>query len=163
MTKDGREDAADCIHKMPIHYFEEEPVGKTANRITHDISGITMMFDKILNLGFSASFSFILAYYFMFKLDVTLALVSLMLIPVYVLWANFFTKKLNSYATKINELSSLITAKLNENINGINIIKMFNYQKGAIDTFNDTNSEFMKESMKEVRSEEHTSELQSQR
>ncbi len=151
MTKDGREDAAECIHKMPIHYFEEEPVGKTANRITHDISGITMMFDKILNLGFSASFSFILAYYFMFKLDVTLALISLMLIPVYVLWANFFTKKLNSYATKINELSSLITAKLNENINGINIIKMFNYQKGAIDTFNETNSEFMKESMKEVK------------
>lgn len=151
MTKDGREDAAECIHKMPIHYFEEEPVGKTANRITHDIYGITMMFDKILNLGFSASFSFILAYYFMFKLDVTLAFVSLMLIPVYVLWANFFTKKLNSYATKINELSSLITAKLNENINGINIIKMFNYQKGAIDTFNETNSEFMKESMKEVK------------
>ena len=151
MTKDGREDAAECIHKMPIHYFEEEPVGKTANRITHDIYGITMMFDKILNLGFSASFSFILAYYFMFKLDVTLAFVSLILIPIYILWANFFTKKLNSYATKINELSSLITAKLNENINGINIIKMFNYQKGAIDTFNDTNSEFMKESMKEVK------------
>lgn len=151
MTKDGREDAAECIHKMPIHYFEEEPVGKTANRITHDISGITMMFDKILNLGFSASFSFILAYYFMFKLDVTLAFVSLMLIPIYILWANFFTKKLNSYATKINELSSLITAKLNENINGINIIKMFNYQEGAIKAFNDTNSEFMKESMKEVK------------
>lgn len=151
MTKDGREDAAECIHKMPINYFEEEPVGKTANRITHDISGITMMFDKILNLGFSASFSFILAYYFMFKLDGTLALLSLMLVPIYILWANFFTRKLNSYATKINELSSLITAKLNENINGINIIKMFNYQEGAIKAFNETNSEFMKESMKEVK------------
>lgn len=151
MTKDGREDAAECIHKMPIHYFEEEPVGKTSNRITHDISGITMMFDKILNLGFSATFSFILAYYFMFKLDVTLALMSLMLIPIYVLWASFFTKKLNTYATKINELSSLITAKLNENINGINIIKMFNYQEGSIKNFSQTNIDFMKESMKEVR------------
>ena len=151
MTRDGREDAAEAIHKMPIHYFEEEPVGKTANRITHDISGITMMFDKILNLGFSATFSFILAYYFMFKLDGTLAFISLMLIPIYVLWANFFTKKLNSYATKINEMSSLITAKLNENINGINIIKMFNYQKGALGSFSETNQEFMKESMKEVK------------
>lgn len=151
MTKDGREDAAECIHKMPIHYFEEEPVGKTANRITHDISGITMMFDKILNLGFSATFSFILAYYFMFKLDGTLAFFSLMLIPIYILWAGFFTKKLNSYATKINELSSLITAKLNEDINGINIIKMFNYQNGALKSFSETNQAFMKESMKEVK------------
>ncbi|MGL6119043.1 MAG: ABC transporter transmembrane domain-containing protein, partial [Fusobacteriaceae bacterium] len=151
ITRDGREDAAECIHKMPVKYFEEEPVGKTAARISQDVSGITMMLDKILNLGFSATFSFFMAYYFMFKLDSQLALFTFILFPVYMIWIYFFTGRINKYAVKINELGSLITAKLNENINGVNIIKSFNFENGAMKSFNKINEEFMDQSMKEVK------------
>ncbi len=151
ITRDGREDAAECIHKMPIKYFEEEPVGKTAARISQDISGITLMLDKILNLGFSATFSFVMAYYFMFKLDTQLALATFILLPLYMVWIFFFTKNINTHAVKINELGSLITAKLNENINGVNIIKAFNFENGAMKSFNKINEDFVDESMKEVK------------
>lgn len=151
MTKDGRNDAAECIHKIPIKYFEAEPVGKTTAKITHDISGITQMLDKILNLGFSATFSFILAYYFMFKLDAELALASFVLFPIYMVWIYFFTKSVNKRAVRINELSSMITAKLNENINGVNIIKAFSFEKGAMESFNQVNEEFVEQSMGETK------------
>ena len=48
-----------AIERLPISEFEQEPAGKTANRITNDVNGILTMYRQILNLFFSAILSFI--------------------------------------------------------------------------------------------------------
>lgn len=147
----GRTEAMKSVEKLPISYFDEEPAGKMAARIQTDVDGMIGLYRLSINVLLNALLSFVLAYAGMFYLDVKLALLSFLVYPLAYIWIRFFLSKLKKIAEKVNELSSLLTAKINEIINGINILQVFNYKKQTIDEFNDLNKKYMKEQMDEVK------------
>ncbi len=149
IVRDARRDAVRALQKMPMTYFETEPAGKIANRIISDVGGMMNLFSTIMNLLVNASLAVIFAYIGMFYLDSTLALLTFIIFPLVYVWLKFFIKKLNKIAVKVNELASLITAQLNEIINGIGILQIFNYRKQTEEKFESISEEFMSERMKE--------------
>ncbi len=151
IAQNGRTRAMESVERLPIKYFEEEPAGKMAARIQTDVDGMIGLYRLSVNVVLNAVISFILAYVGMFYLDWRLALLSFIVYPLAFIWIKFFLKKLKIIAEKVNELRSLLTAKINEIINGINILQIFNYKKQTIDEFNEVNQHFMKEQMKEVK------------
>ena len=140
-----------AIESLPIAEFEKEPAGKMANRITNDVNGILVMYRQILNLFFSVILSFIFAYIGMFYLDVKLALLTFLLYPFVYLWIRFFLKLLKKIAEKVHESSSLLTSKINEIINGINILQIFNFKDKSINEFNEINEEFRSQQLKDAK------------
>ena len=56
---------------------------------------------------------------------------------------------LKKIAEKVNESSSLLTSKINEIINGINILQIFNFKEKTISEFNEINEEYRKEQLKD--------------
>jgi ATP-binding cassette subfamily B protein len=149
IVRDARKDAVRSLQRMPMTYFETEPAGKIANRIISDVGGMMNLFSTIMNLLVNASLAVIFAYIGMFYLDATLALLTFIIFPVVYIWLKFFTKKLNKIAVKVNEQSSMLTAQLNEIINGINILQIFNFRKQTEEKFNTLSNEFMQERLKE--------------
>ncbi len=149
IVRDARKDAVRSLQKMPMTYFESEPAGKIANRVISDVGGMMNLFSTIMNLLVNASLSVIFAYIGMFYLDARLALLTFIIFPVVYVWLRYFTKKLNKIAVKVNEMASMITAQLNEIINGINILQIFNFRKQTEDRFNQLSSDFMKEKISE--------------
>lgn len=149
IVRDARKDAVRSLQKMPMTYFESEPSGKIANRIISDVGGMMNLFSTIINLLINASMAVIFAYIGMLYLDRNLALLTLLVFPVVYVWLRFFIQKLNKIAVKVNELASLITAQLNEIINGISILQIFNFVKQTEQKFEDLSNEFMKERIKE--------------
>lgn len=149
IVRDAREDAVGALQRMPMTYFESEPAGKIANRIINDVSGMMNLFSTIMNLLVNAVLSVIFAYIGMFYLDPQLALLTFIIFPIVYVWLRFFTKRLNKIAVKVNEMASMITAQLNEIINGINILQIFNFRKQTEDRFNQLSSDFMKEKVSE--------------
>lgn len=140
-----------AIESLPISEFEKEPAGKMANRITNDVNGILIMYRQILNLFFSAILSFVLAYVGMFYLDSKLALLTFLFYPLVYIWIRLFLKFLKKIAEKVNESSSLLTAKINEIINGINILQIFNFKDKTIKEFNEINEEYRSEQLKDTK------------
>lgn len=140
-----------AIESLPIVEFERELAGKTANRITKDVDGILIMYRQILNLFFSAILSFIFAYVGMFYLDTKLALLTLLFYPFVFIWVKLFLKLLNKIAEKVNESNSLLTSKINEIINGINILQIFNFKDKTIKEFNEINEEYRSEQLKDAK------------
>ena len=140
-----------AIERLPISEFEQEPAGKTANRITNDVNGILTMYRQILNLFFSAILSFVFAYVGMFYLDTKLALLTLLFYPFVFIWIKLFLKLLKKIAEKVNESSSLLTSKINEIINGINILQIFNFKTKTIKEFNEINEEYRSEQLKDAK------------
>lgn len=140
-----------AIERLPIVEFEKEPAGKTANRITRDVDGMLIMYRQILNLFFSAILSFVLAYVGMFYLDVKLALLTLLFYPFVFIWIKLFLKALKKIAEKVNESSSMLTSKINEIINGINILQIFNFKSKTIKEFNEINEEYRTEQLKDAK------------
>lgn len=149
IVRDARQDAVRALQKMPMTYFETEPAGKIANRIISDVGGMMNLFSTIMNLLVNASLAVIFAYIGMFYLDAKLALLTFIIFPVVYIWLKFFTKKLNKIAVKVNEQASMLTAQLNEIINGINILQIFNFRRQTEDRFNQLSNEFMGEKIKE--------------
>ena len=140
-----------AIESLPICEFEKEPAGKMANRITNDVNGILVMYRQILNLFFSVILSFAFAYIGMFYLDVKLALLTFILYPFVYLWIRFFLKHLKKIAERVHESSSLLTSKINEIINGINILQIFNFKNKTISEFNEINEEFRCQQLKDAK------------
>ena len=131
-----------AIESLPIAEFEKEPAGKMASRITRDVDGLLIMYRQILNLFFSAILSFVFAYVGMFYLDTKLALFTLLFYPVVFIWVKLFLKLLKKIAEKVNESSSMLTSKINEIINGINILQIFNFKDKTVKEFNEINEEY---------------------
>ena len=140
-----------AIESLPISEFEKEPAGKMASRITRDVDGALIMYRQILNLFFSAILSFIFAYVGMFYLDIKLALLTLLFYPLVFIWIKLFLKYLKKIAEKVNESSSLLTSKINEIINGINILQIFNFKTKTIKEFNEINEEYRSEQLKDAK------------
>ncbi len=151
IVRDARKDAIASLQRMPMSYFETEPAGKIANRIISDVGGMMGLFSTIMNLLVNASMAVIFAYVGMFYLDPKLALITFVAFPIIYFWLKYFVKKLNTIAVKVNEQNSMITAQLNEIINGISILQIFNFKKQTEQNFNQLSNEFMQEKLKENR------------
>jgi ATP-binding cassette, subfamily B, multidrug efflux pump len=151
IVRDARKDAIASLQRMPMSYFETEPAGKIANRIISDVGGMMGLFSTIMNLLVNASLAVIFAYIGMFYLDATLALITFVAFPIIYFWLRFFVKKLTKIAVKVNEQNSMITAQLNEIINGISILQIFNFKEQTEANFNKLSKEFMQEHLRENR------------
>ncbi len=149
MVRDARKDAVRSLQRMPMSYFESEPSGKIANRVISDVGGMMGLFSTIMNLLVNASLAVIFAYVGMFYLNPTLAFLTFIFFPVVYVWLRFFVKKLNKLAVKVNENSSMITAQLNEIINGISILQIFNFRKSIEQKFDHLSFDTQKEILKE--------------
>ncbi|MDR2828056.1 MAG: ATP-binding cassette domain-containing protein [Acholeplasmatales bacterium] len=149
IIRDARKDAVRALQKMPMSYLETEPAGKIANRIISDVNGMSNLFSTIMNLLVNASLSVVFAYIGMFYLDAKLALITFIIFPIVYFWLRWFIRRLNTIAIKVNEQNSMITAQLNEIINGINILQIFNYKNQTEEKFNELGLDFMNEKIKE--------------
>lgn len=151
IARDGRTIAMQSVERIPIEEFDKEPAGKTASRITQDIDGLIILYRQLINLFASAILSFIFAYIGMFYLDWRLALLSLVIYPFVYLWVRLYLKKLKKNAVNINESRSMLTAKINEIINGIHILQIFNFKKQTVDEFDEISMTYKKTQLKEVK------------
>jgi ATP-binding cassette subfamily B protein len=149
MVRDARKDAVRSLQRMPMSYFESEPSGKIANRVISDVGGMMGLFSTIMNLLVNASLAVIFAYIGMFYLNATLAFFTFLFFPLVYVWLRFFVKRLNKLAVKVNENTSMITAQLNEIINGISILQIFNFRKSIEDKFDRLSLDTQKEILKE--------------
>lgn len=149
VVRDARNDAVQALQRMPMTYFENEPAGKIANRIITDVNGMINLFSTLMNLLLNATLAVVFAYIGMFYLDAKLALWTFVIFPLVYFWLKYFVAHLNMIAQRVSESASMITAKLNEIINGINILQIFNYQEQTEKEFAQVNNDYRREQLKE--------------
>ncbi|MFV0555858.1 MAG: ABC transporter ATP-binding protein [Lactovum sp.] len=149
-TRDIRMDAIRKFEYMDIGQLESEPVGKTANRLLADTVGVATLYTSTVNIFISTVLAILFSFIGMYLLSPVAALFCLIMIPIMIIWIKIFTKKINVIAEKVNETNSRIVARMNEIINGINILKIFNSEKMTVDGFRELNNQYLDEKMEEV-------------
>lgn len=147
----GRTKGMEAAERLPIGYFEAEPAGKIATRISQDVDGLIALYRQMTMLLLPAILSFVLAYVGMFVLDAKLALLSFLAYPVIVLWIMLYLKRLKKISENFNETRSVLTAKTNEIINGIQILQAFNFKEGTLKDYNKYNDAYRKYELQDVK------------
>ncbi len=149
-TRDIRLDAVKKFEYIDISVIESEPVGKTANRLLADTVGVSMLYTSTVNIFISSVLAVAFSFVGMYILSPTAATVCLIMVPIMIIWIRVFTHKINIIAEKVNETNSRIVGRMNEIINGISILKIFNSEDMTVKGFAALNDQYVGEKMEEV-------------
>ncbi len=113
------------LQRLPVAYFDRNPVGRLVTRMTTDVDVVNEMFAAgALTIAMDAlTLAGIVA--ILFHLHVTLALVTLSLMPLMALAINFFRVRARQSYRLIRERIARINAFLQEHISGMAIVQLF--------------------------------------
>ncbi|MGG2067023.1 ABC transporter ATP-binding protein [Bacillus sp. S14(2024)] len=137
-----REDVFSHIQTLPIRYFDHLPAGKVVSRVTNDTEAIREMYVTVLSTFFSSFIYIIGIFIALFLLDVKLALMCLILIPILCVWAIFYRKYASVYNHKMRSRLSDINGTVNESIQGMPVIQAFRQERAVKQEFEQLNEEY---------------------
>lgn len=127
------------VQRLPMSYFDRNPVGRLMTRMTTDVEVLQEMFAAgAMNLV--ADLVLIVAIVaIMCSLHLEMALVSLALIPFLLLGINVFRIKARQTYRLIRTRIARVNAYLGEAIPGMAVIQLFNRQARSFEEFDDLN------------------------
>src|SRR3990167_9383508 len=128
------------VQKLPMSYFDRNPVGRLVTRMTTDVDVLQEMFAAGVITLISDFVMVIWILGIMLYLNVGLALVSLALIPPMAVAINFFRVKARQAYRRIRERIARINAYLGEAISGMAVIQLFTRDRRTYREFDELNA-----------------------
>ena len=127
------------VNSFPISYFDSLPAGKISSRITNDTNKMKVMFRLLFTDIATAS---ILVLGLIITLFITNPIAGMMLLPlapvVYIIYKSF-TNYTRTYTGEIRKNTSEINAQINEYIQNMEIIQVYNKEDYIKEKFDKTN------------------------
>ncbi|OZM56203.1 multidrug ABC transporter permease [Lottiidibacillus patelloidae] len=136
-----RKDVFAQIQRVPINYFDNRPAGKIVARITNDTEAIRELYVKVLETFFTSTIYMTGIYIALFLLDVKLALITTLLIPIMIIWFILYRKYASHFNHMIRTRVSDLNGIINESIQGMPIIHAFLRKKETKEEFEKLNHE----------------------
>ncbi|MBT1160606.1 ABC transporter ATP-binding protein [Bifidobacterium sp. SO1] len=135
MLKDMRRDLFTHIQTLPFSYFDSRPHGKILIRVVNYVNTLSDTLSSGLISVFADVFTFFVTLVVMFAIDWRLALWSLLLFPVLIIWVRglqYFQRK--AYQKLSNKQSNL-NAFIHESIAGVKTTQTFAREKKQFEIF----------------------------
>jgi ATP-binding cassette subfamily B protein len=129
------------VQKLPMSYFDRNPVGRLVTRMTTDVDVLQEMFASGVMTLVSDFVMVIWIVGIMFYIHPTLALVSLAMIPPMAVAINFFRLKARRTYRQIRERIARINAYLGEAISGMAVIQLFAREERTYREFEGLNAD----------------------
>ncbi|MED0991511.1 ABC transporter ATP-binding protein [Bacillus nitratireducens] len=139
-----REDVFSHIQTLPIRYFDHLPAGKIVSRVTNDTEAIRDLYVTVLATFVSSIIYIIGIFAALFLLDVKLAALCLLIIPILIVWAIMYRKYASVYNHKMRSRLSDINGTVNESIQGMPIIQAFRQESETKKEFEELNGDYFK-------------------
>jgi ATP-binding cassette subfamily B protein len=128
------------VQKLPMSYFDRNPVGRLVTRMTSDVDVLQEMFASGAMTVLSDGIMLLWIIAIMFYLNTKLALVSLALIPPMFFVINFFRQRARQTYRLIRERIARINGYLGEAISGMAVIQLFVREEKSYRDFDALNS-----------------------
>ncbi|MFJ5772170.1 ABC transporter ATP-binding protein [Psychrobacillus sp. NPDC093180] len=134
-----RIDVFSKVHKLGMRYFDKTPAGSIVSRVTNDTEAIKDMFVSVLVAFVQSGFLVIGVYIAMFIMNVKLALVTIVLLPILFFIITTYRKHSSIVYQDLRERLSQLNAKLAESLQGMTMIQAFRQEDRLQDEFNEIN------------------------
>lgn len=124
-----RNDVFEHIQRVPVYYFDNLPAGKIVARVTNDTEAIRNLYVQVLSQFATSIISIAGVYVALFILDVRLAAMALVIIPIVYIWMISYRKYASKYNHVVRTKLADMNAMINESIQGMSIIQAFRREK----------------------------------
>ncbi|MCL6570645.1 MAG: ATP-binding cassette domain-containing protein [Bacillus sp. (in: Bacteria)] len=139
------------VQSLGLKYFDKTPAGSIVSRVTNDTEAIKDMFVTVIATFIQGGFLLIGIFIAMFILNVKLALLCILMIPLLLFVMNLYRKLSSRFYLDMRERLSQLNAKLSESLSGMSIIQVFRQEKRLRTEFGDINEQHYKSGMKNIK------------
>jgi ATP-binding cassette subfamily B protein len=148
---DLRQKMFDHLQELSFSYFDRTPVGWIMSRVTSDSSHIADLVTWGLVDVTWGAMSIVSASLLMIYLNWRLGLLVFLIIPVLVVAAAQFQRRIIREFRTVRKMNSRITGAYNENITGVRVVKALNREEANLDEFSVLTGEMYNASFRAAR------------
>lgn len=139
------------LQEKSFSFYDKTQIGQLMARITSDIRRMTMFYSFWMNSLFGSVIQIIFICYYLATIDINLTLISLVTIPFVFVVNYFFMNKIHPINSTIREKYGILNSKLQQNIVGMNVVRIFTNEPFEVKKFKDINDSFLNASIEEVK------------
>lgn len=127
--------------RLPVRYFDENSRGDLLSRATNDVQTIDDSFAQVSGQIFTTVLSFIGIIIMMFTINVPLALIGILGVPLSIFAISIISKKSQASFASRQETTGRLNGYIEEYYSGHEVVKAFNYEERSQAEFIQLNEE----------------------
>lgn len=144
-----RNETFEKMVRLPVKYYSNQSTGVLMSRITNDINLVQSSIPTIISM-FRAVLTMIGLIGVIFYMNYQLALIAIVLYPIFIFPLSIISKKLRKYSHLGQERMGDLTSVLQESFSGIRVVKAFVAEEKEVDRFEKANAQTIKYANKSV-------------
>ena len=148
---DLREDFYRRLVNQPLSFFHEHRTGDLMARATNDLSAVRQLAGPMIMYSLQTVFVVLLILPIMFALSWKLTLLLFVTMPLVSLTVKFFGQQVHTRFQHIQDFFAQITARAQENITGVRVVRAYAQENAEIEAFNKLNWEYAQKNLGLVR------------
>jgi len=146
-----RIDVFSKVQGLGMRYFDKTPAGSIVSRVTNDTEAIKEMFVSVIVTFLQAIFVLLGVYIALFSLNAKLALLSLLLLPLFLTVIVIYRRYSADFYQDIRERLSQLNAKIAESLSGMGMIQAFRQEDRLEAEFGDINEKHYRAGMRNIK------------
>ncbi|MBX3266520.1 MAG: ABC transporter ATP-binding protein [Acidobacteria bacterium] len=139
---DMRRDFYASVVHQPLEFFQNTRVGDLMARATNDLAAVRQIVGPMILYTFQAVFALAITLPILFNISVKLTLLMLIPLPLVSLTVKYLGQQIHVRFEKIQEFFSDITARAQENISGVRVVRAYAREETEIAEFERLNEEY---------------------
>ena len=148
---DMRRDFYAALVNQPLDFFYNNRVGDLMARATNDLSAVRQIVGPMILYSFQAIFALLIVLPILFNVSVKLTLLMLIPMPLVSLTVKYLGEQIHIRFEKIQEYFSGITARAQENLSGVRVIRAYAQETAEIEKFQELNREYAAQNLRLVK------------
>lgn len=137
-----RKDLFDRLQTLPLRYFDSKTHGEIMSRFTNDVDNIQMMLEQTIVQLVSSVFSFVSIVTMMIVLEWKLFIVAFVFLIIMIVNSINIAKHTRKYFTAQQSALGAMNGNIEETIEGMKIVKVFNHEAQAVSEFDELNDKY---------------------
>jgi len=148
---DMRRDFYASLVGQPLEFFQNTRVGDLMARATNDLAAVRQIVGPMILYSFQAIFALAITLPILFNISVTLTLLVLIPLPFVSLTVKYLGQQIHIRFEKIQEFFSDITARAQENLSGVRVVRAYAQEDSEVEQFRVLNHEYAERNLKLVK------------
>ena len=148
---DMRRDFYKSLVDQPLDFFHNNRVGDLMARATNDLGAVRQIVGPMILYSCQAIFALIIVLPIMLGVSVKLTLLMLIPMPFVSLTVKYLGEQIHVRFEKIQEYFSGITARAQENLSGVRVVRAYAQEDAEIEKFQELNREYADRNLKLVK------------
>lgn len=151
VMRDLRRELFERLQRLPVSYFDRNPVGRLVTRVTSDVEALNELFTSGVVAGVGDLFTLLAIGVVMLYVDWQLAMAAFVVIPLVLIASRVFQNSVRTAYRDIRTRLARLNAFIGERIGGMRVVQLFGREAHEVRRFDALNQSHLDAHLKSIR------------